>query len=112
MLFSYPKKLRLKNREQIQHAFYKAKKISCRKFSFFFKPNNLNYPRLGLIIGKKAIQHAVQRNRFKRIVKESFRLQQHDLNGLDLIFVAYKGLDKISNEDFKQCLEKNLPRKK
>jgi ribonuclease P protein component len=48
-------------------------------------PNGLNYPRLGLIVPKKIISTAVGRNRVKRLIRESFRLNQADLAGLDVV---------------------------
>jgi len=54
-------------------------------------------PRLGLVIGKKNIKFAVQRNRVKRQLREFFRLNQIELNGLDMVFVARKGLADLNN---------------
>jgi ribonuclease P protein component len=48
-------------------------------------PNNLNFPRLGLIVPKKIIATAVGRNRIKRLIRESFRLNQHHLFGIDVV---------------------------
>jgi ribonuclease P protein component len=33
-------------------------------------------------VPKKQFKHAVDRNRFKRLIRESYRLQQHELNEL------------------------------
>ena len=41
-------------------------------------PNDLAHPRLGLSIGRR-VGNAVARNRFKRLVRESFRLGQFEL---------------------------------
>jgi ribonuclease P protein component len=48
-------------------------------------PNGLDYARLGLIVPKKIISTAVGRNRVKRLIRESFRLHQADLIGLDVV---------------------------
>ena len=48
-------------------------------------PNGMNYPRLGLIVPKKIIATAIARNRIKRLIRESFRLHQHELIGLDVV---------------------------
>lgn len=44
-------------------------------------------PRLGLAVSKKALPHAVDRNRFKRIVRESFRAAL-DLPACDVVILA------------------------
>lgn len=54
-------------------------------------------PRLGLVIAKKHIRLAVQRNRIKRILRETFRHHQHQLHGIDAVVLARRGLDKLDN---------------
>lgn len=43
------------------------------------------FPRLGIVVGKKAFPRAVDRNHFKRLVREAFRKRQHDLGALAII---------------------------
>ena len=42
-------------------------------------------PRLGVIAGRHAWPRAVDRNRFRRLVRETFRLLQHRLQQRDYI---------------------------
>jgi len=45
-------------------------------------------PRLGLVVSKK-VGGAVQRNRARRLLREAYRLHQHDLEAVvDLVLVA------------------------
>jgi ribonuclease P protein component len=44
--------------------------------------------RLGLAISKKQIRRAVDRNRLKRHIRESFRHHRKRLTGLDLVVMA------------------------
>lgn len=43
--------------------------------------NQRPYSRLGIVISKKLVKAAYRRNRIKRILRESFRLHQHQLSG-------------------------------
>ncbi len=55
-------------------------------------PTIWSHPRLGLVIGKESVKLSVERNRLKRLIRDSFRLHQELLAGLDIVVVARKGL--------------------
>ncbi|MFT6429522.1 MAG: ribonuclease P protein component [Halopseudomonas sp.] len=61
------------------------------------RPNDLGHPRLGLVIAKKSVRRAVDRNRVKRIARESFRLNKSELGTLDIVVLARKGLGELDN---------------
>jgi len=51
-------------------------------------PNELGHPRLGMSVNRK-VGTAVRRNRIRRLLRESFRLMQHDFpRGYDLVVVV------------------------
>ncbi|WP_018121732.1 ribonuclease P protein component [Wohlfahrtiimonas chitiniclastica] len=60
--------------------------------------------RLGLAIAKKQLKKAHDRNLVKRIVRESFRLQQEKLTGFDIV-VLVKGNVSLDN---RQLLHQSL----
>lgn len=64
--------------------------------------NDLEHPRLGLVIGKKSVKLSVERNRIKRVIRDSFRLNQELLAGLDIVVVARKGLGDLENPELHQ----------
>jgi ribonuclease P protein component len=63
----------------------------------YSKEEEKEVARLGLVIPKKHIRLAVERNRIKRLIRESFRVQQHHLSGIDAIVLARRGMDQESN---------------
>ncbi|WP_092434811.1 ribonuclease P protein component [Geopseudomonas sagittaria] len=70
------------------------------------RENGLDHPRLGLVIGKKSVKLAVERNRLKRLIRDSFRLHQEMLAGLDIVMVARKGLGDLDNPELHQQFAK------
>lgn len=51
-------------------------------------PGGTQHSRLGLAIAKKQARRAVDRNRLKRIVRETFREEQSRLANLDLVVMV------------------------
>lgn len=51
----------------------------------------MDHPRLGIIVAKKNVRLAVERNRLKRQLRETFRKQRQTLPSLDIILLAKKG---------------------
>jgi ribonuclease P protein component len=49
------------------------------------RPNQVGYPRLGMVIAKRLLARAVDRNRVKRCVRESFRQVLPDLPACDYV---------------------------
>lgn len=57
-------------------------------FNVHVRSNDLGHARLGITVSRRVSPKAVIRNRVKRVVRESFRLQQEQLKGLDVVVVA------------------------
>jgi len=49
------------------------------------RPNQVGYPRLGMVIAKRLLARAVDRNRVKRCVRESFRQVLPQLPACDFV---------------------------
>lgn len=67
--------------------------------------NNMPAARLGLAVAKKNIKLAVRRNRFKRIVRESFRQHKVQLAGLDIVVLAKHAANTATSEQLRTALE-------
>jgi ribonuclease P protein component len=51
--------------------------------------NELGHPRLGLTVSRR-MGNAVERNRWKRALREAFRLGQHQLPACDLVCIPHR----------------------
>lgn len=61
-----------------------GRRIASRNFILRASANDLHYPRLGIIAGRKSARRAVDRNRAKRLVREAFRAALEKLGGHDV----------------------------
>ena len=66
----------------------------------------LTNARLGIIAAKRKFPHAKDRNKIKRIVRESFRLNQNLLINLDIIIIARGSFTLDNSKDLFNQLDK------
>jgi ribonuclease P protein component len=90
--------------------FQRAVKSSDGCFTLLARNNDLGRPRLGLAISRKFAKTAVARNRIKRIVRESFRLHQAALSGLDIVVLARDNTSVKPNRELRASLTRHWAR--
>lgn len=66
--------------------------------------------RLGLAISKKGARRAVDRNRLKRLVRETFRHRKQELEGLQLVAIARSSAISADNLALRHSLDRLLDR--
>lgn len=95
--FSFAKQCRLLCAADYSPVFDKADfKVSNSSILILARPNSVGTPRLGLVISKKNVRLAVDRNRLKRLIRESFR-HRVDLPNVDIVVLARRGLGEAAN---------------
>ena len=85
----FPRSRRLKQQGDFARARAHGRRLICGCLiaNVLPRPGRLA-ARLGVVTGKK-VGNAVARNRARRLMRESFRLHQHELAGpVDLVLVA------------------------
>ena len=92
----FSKTRRLLNKSDYDYVFEQAKKIVTSEFIILYRENSLGYARLGLALSKKMIPKAHDRNRMKRLLRETFRVRR--LAAIDVIFLARHGVAKTENQ--------------
>ncbi len=72
-------------------------RVQTRHFLLRSIPSTSGQARLGLAVSRKVSKRAVARNRIKRIVRESFRLQRVALPALDVLVIARPSASEATN---------------
>src|SRR3954451_4353303 len=78
--FDFPKEARLRKRAEFLLVYEQGTRIEGRYLTVFILPNSLGRHRVGITATRKAIGKAHDRNRAKRLLRETFRLSRMELN--------------------------------
>ena len=108
--YSFRKHQRLGNRAAYDRVFKKARRSRDKCFTVLARRSENQPARLGLAISKKHCRKASARNRIKRIVRESFRLHQASLAGIDLVVMNQPAAAMATNDELKLSLDAHWQR--
>ena len=102
----FGKARRLLNAADYSRVFDGAEaRASHKHLLLLAKTNREPGHRLGLVIAKKNVRRAVQRNRIKRIAREVFRQMPASEPSLDVVLLARRGLDQLDNAELSTILQ-------
>lgn len=77
---------RLTKQKDFNQVFTRGKSLKNALMTIRILPNTLNYSRLGIIVSKRRVRKATDRNRLKRLIREAFRQNKNTLpKGLDIL---------------------------
>jgi len=110
MNFTYPKNEKLKSKITIDLLFSKGKSVSKYPLRLVYVESDYGIPegsgqklKMGVSASKKYFKNAVDRNYFKRVLRETYRLNKHLLiDNLDKPFAFmffYQTKDRLSYEE-------------
>jgi ribonuclease P protein component len=81
--FGLPKESRIARRSDFLRVYEQGTRIEGRFMTVFILPTKKPLHRLGVTATKKAVGKAHDRNRVKRLLRESFRLSGTELNSVE-----------------------------
>lgn len=123
MNFTYPKNEKLKSKITIGLLFSEGKSVSKYPLRLVYYSGNLGEGqkiKMGVSVSKKHFKKAVDRNYFKRVLRETYRLNKHLLlDNLDkpyAFMLFYQSKDRLSYEEintktiqlFEKFLQQNI----
>ena len=93
------KKNVLRKKSDFDSMYKRGKSVGDRYLVLFYRKNNLPYNRTGFLASKK-VGNSVQRNRARRLMKESYRHLEKSLPiGYDFIIIARNTISR------RKCME-------
>jgi ribonuclease P protein component len=103
--FGFPKESRLLTAADYKAVFDNSQyKVSCRHFLMLATLSQHQTKRLGMVLAKKNIGKAVQRNRIKRQIRETFRHTHAQFPSLDVVVLARRDAAKLSKSQLTKFL--------
>ena len=106
MNFKYPKNEKLKSKITIGLLFTEGKSVSKYPLRLVYKAGSFDESekiKMGVSVSKKNFKRAVDRNYFKRVLRETYRLNKHMLiDNLDRPYAFmffYQTKDRLSYEE-------------
>lgn len=117
MKFSYPKSEKLKQKKTIDLLFSEGRSVSkypLRLVYILLENDSNSELKFGASVSKKYFKKAVDRNYYKRVLRESFRLNKHlildNLDNTYAIMLFYQSSDRLPYQEIHlktiQLLEK------
>lgn len=100
----FTRRARLLSPPQFKRVFQQGRKLRSTSLMAVVAANEVGQPRLGLAIARKALPDAVDRNRVKRVARESFRAMQETLPSCDVVLLANPQALKASNDTLRTDL--------
>ena len=108
MDFNYPKNEKLKSQKTIDLLFSKGKSVTKYPLRLVYVETNdeLEKLKFGVSVSKKHFKNAVDRNYFKRVLRETYRLNKHiiheNLNTSYAIMFFYQTKEKLAYAEIEE----------
>ncbi len=97
---------RLRSEAEFMAVFQHSRRFSDQNLVAFCRHNDLQHARLGVSVPKRAFKLASDRNTVRRVIRESFRRRQVQLDSLDIVVVVKIPHSTLSKRGLRECIER------
>jgi len=100
---AFPKSHHLRLPREFDVVYAAKTRESRGPLTVYANPNDLGHPRLGMSVSRK-VGIAVRRNRIRRLLREAFRLMQHDFPGAYDLVIVVRPHEPLMLADYQKAL--------
>ena len=104
--FGLPRQRRLRRSVEFKRLYAQGRRLSQERFTAVVHANELGAARLGLSVAARILRRAVQRNRVRRLIRESFRHHQRSLPAVDIVVGLRAPFGELDSSQMRRSLEK------
>ena len=101
---SFPGSRRMRRPAEFKRVYASGRRFGNEFFTANLLANELTCARLGMSIAARNVKRSVDRNRVRRLIRESFRMQQ--LPSVDIIIGARPGVVQADRDVLRAALDK------
>ncbi|MGI9308074.1 MAG: ribonuclease P protein component [Gammaproteobacteria bacterium] len=105
--FGLSKQFRLLDSQDFGRVFADGKRSADKFFTILYLPSNRGMSRVGFAVAKKRLPRAVDRNRIRRVARESFRKNRDSLGSIDIVIMARSQASRATKLSLFQSLERH-----
>lgn len=99
-----PAQRRLRRKADFDAIHARGRRLGDGLFGMTVRANDQGGARLGLAVSVKVAGKAVERNRIRRAIRESFRLHQHELPAVDVVVSARSRARGVASGELRASL--------
>ncbi|HEV7716232.1 MAG TPA: ribonuclease P protein component [Steroidobacteraceae bacterium] len=100
-----PGERRLRRKPDFEAVHARGRRMGNGLFAVTARINDQGAARLGLAVASKTAGGSVKRNRIRRVIRESFRLHQHELPAVDIVVSARARAKDAPNSELRAGIE-------
>jgi len=93
---NFYRQTKLTKTDEFSSVFNFRRRLYSEHLMLNFKPNQLNFARVGFVVAKKTAKSAVSRNYMRRVLREFFRSNQCEIGAFDLVINVRKKFTRLN----------------